>query len=94
MDTKIPEIDELKIKENIEKYSSEKLIEMIVAHRYLHLFEGSCILAMHELARRRSIGDELPFEKMIEEKLAALPKLEFAKSLNFNSLIQMFGKKK
>lgn len=96
-DEKVEElkVDEESIKQNIEKYASEKLADMIVAHRYLGIFEGTCIIAMEELVRRRNAGDNFQYEKYIETNMATLPKLEFTKTMNFNSLIQMFkGKKK
>lgn len=93
-DLDLTKIDEIKVKENIEKYTSEKLADMIIAHRYLGMFEGSCIIAMEELASRRGAGDTFHFEKYIADNLATLPKLEFAKVLNLNSLIQIMGAKK
>jgi hypothetical protein len=86
-------IDKEKIKDNVEQYSSIKLCEMIVSHRYLGLFEEACVIAMEELARRRAAGDDFQFEKYISDNLETLPKLNFPKVWNLNTLIETLRKK-
>ena len=65
------------VKANLSKYSSTKLAEMIITHRYFQASEEIAILAMEELARRRADGDSFAYENYIEENLATLPKLDF-----------------
>lgn len=70
------------IKDNITSYSSSKLADMIIAHRYLILSNELCEIAMGELSRRRMAGDDFDFEEYISLGLKGLPKINTA-SQNF-----------
>lgn len=73
---------------NIKALSNEKLCEIIVASRYLNLFKEEAILAMKELAERRSSGDSFAYEELIENQLKQLPdfKKNFSKDILTGSL--------
>jgi hypothetical protein len=66
------------IKNNIPKFSSEKLCEMVVSDRYLGFNREAAILCMQELSNRRINGDVFNFEDYIEEEFNKLPKLDFS----------------
>ena len=88
------DLDEEKISQNIEKYSSNKLADMIIAHRYLGLFKGACLLAMEELNKRREAGDTFAYESYIAEGTSSLPKLDFSKGISMATLMEMAKKAK
>ena len=69
-------LDVEKIISNIGKYSSEKLCEMIVCNRYFNFNNELTIHCMKELSLRRQNGDDLDFEKRIEDLFSELPKLD------------------
>jgi hypothetical protein len=75
---KIVPLDMEKVKTNIPTFSSVKLCEMIVCHRYFGSYKEISILCMEELARRRIAGDNYNFEDYIEESLKQLPPLSFS----------------
>lgn len=82
--------DEEKILVQLDQYSSAKLAEMIVAHRYLGISETICVAAMQELGKRRAAGDDFDFETFIAENSSTLPKLEIkVPSMDLSSLLQM-----
>jgi hypothetical protein len=62
-------------KENLPLMPNEQLCEVIVAFRYLGTLKEEAILAMTELAERRTNGDIFEYEKRIEEILQSLPKI-------------------
>lgn len=73
-DNDIPIIE---IKQKIPQFTSAKLCKMIVTSRYLGFakeLEKDCML---ELAKRRSDGENFPFEKTIEDDLKSLPAIHF-----------------
>jgi hypothetical protein len=82
------EIDIEKIKKNINKYSIEKLCEMIVCDRYfkLNYVEVTC---MEELAKRRVDGEQFDFESYIDNKLKELPEIE--SNYNIFSLLKQIA---
>jgi hypothetical protein len=63
---------------NVLKFSSEKLCDIIVSHRYLGFNEEASIVCMEELANRRQSGDEFKFEDFIESKQKELPEINFS----------------
>lgn len=65
------------IKNNIPKYSSQKLCEMIVCDRYFGLNQQISIACMEELGKRRINGDNLDFENYIDKTQRELPQLNF-----------------
>jgi hypothetical protein len=67
-----------KMKNNIPTFTSEKLCEIIVAHRYLGFNEQAAVLCMQELASRRSSGDTFQFEQYIEECQKDMPEIQFS----------------
>lgn len=71
------ELNEEQIQKDLSKYPSEKLADMVIAHRYLGLFKQTCVLAMEELAKRRENGDDFNYEGYIDTNIATLPKLNF-----------------
>jgi hypothetical protein len=66
------------VKENLPKYSSQKLCEMIVCDRYFGCYKAIAIMCMEELAARRTAGDEYNFEDYIDKAFNELPKLDFS----------------
>jgi hypothetical protein len=70
-------ISEEEILKNINTYSIEKLCDIIIANRYLGMFNKLHIPCMEELSRRRASGDMFPFEDYIENNIKDLPKLDF-----------------
>jgi hypothetical protein len=66
------------IKSNIINYTSHKLCEMIVCHRYLGFNQEVAIMCMEELSNRRVKGDNFDFESHIDQCLADLPPLNFS----------------
>jgi hypothetical protein len=67
-----------KIRDNLPKYTVEKLCEMIVADRYFKFNDEIQVMCMEELARRREAGDPFEFETYIETSLKELPVLSDA----------------
>jgi hypothetical protein len=63
-------------KKQINSYSSQKLCDMIICQRYLHLDLNISILCMHELASRRIAGDDFDFEGYIDDTSNSLPSLD------------------
>lgn len=63
------------IKTKIPSFSSEKLCNMIVCHRYLSVSSEISLFCMEELAHRRINGDSYPFEEIINSNFNKLPKL-------------------
>lgn len=86
-------LDVNKIKQEINQYSSHKLADMIVSHRYLRVSEEACIIAMEELNNRRESGDTFDFETYITEQLSSLPKFNFSIP-NFGELLSTLKGKK
>lgn len=70
----------INFKLNITTFSDFKLCEIIVSHRYLGVLKDEALVCMHELARRRKIGDDFDFENYIEIELKKLP--SFKSDLN------------
>jgi hypothetical protein len=89
------QLDLDKVRENIPKFSSEKLCEMIVCDRYFGMDQQISIMCMQELATRRIQGDVFPFETYIDQSLAQLPVLNFVMPDLRTTLSQMakMGKK-
>lgn len=76
------------IKDNIVNFSSEKLCQLVIAHRYLKYDEELSILAMEELGKRRVSGENFDFESYIENCLSQLPPLKF-NLLDLRSIISL-----
>jgi len=83
------EMNEDEIKDNLPSYSSEKLSDFVISHRYLGLYEKLSVLAMEELSRRRIAGDNFKYEDYIEKNLKELPVLNFEMK-NINNIIASF----
>lgn len=75
-------LEEFKL--NINKFSNEKLCEIIVTHRYLGIMRDEAICCMEELAARRVAGDVFKFEDRIKELLEGLPKID----LDLNKILK------
>jgi hypothetical protein len=75
------------IKNNIPIYTSQKLCEMIVCHRYLGISEEISIACMEELGKRRSAGDSFDFEGYIESSLKTLPVLNIGSGFDLRDLL-------
>lgn len=67
--------------------TNERLCEIIVAFRYLHILEQEAKDAMVELASRRAAGDPFDFEGHISKTLQSLPKIK----LDMKSIMNMPG---
>lgn len=70
-------ISEEDLLKNIHTYNIEKLCDVVIAHRYLGMFNKLYIPCMEELGRRRAAGDTFPFEDYIDNNIKDLPKLDF-----------------
>lgn len=64
------------VKNNLPKYSNEKLCEMIVCDRYFGFEEKIAPICMEELAKRRVAGDAFDFESYIDQAYKELPVIE------------------
>ena len=64
------------IKNNIPKFSSHKLCEMIVCDRYFGFEKSISIPCMEELSKRRDNGDNFDFENYIDNSYNELPQLQ------------------
>lgn len=76
-DEEFEELTEEEIKQKLPEFTSVKLCDVIVAHRYLGFYKNLFVPCMEELAKRRIAGDSFNFEKYIEESLNDMPKLNF-----------------
>jgi hypothetical protein len=70
-------LDLNKIKNDLHKYSVQKLCDMIICNRYFNLNNEITVMCMEELSRRRDAGDIFDFERYIEENSKELPELDF-----------------
>lgn len=82
------DIDEKEIIKQVIGFSSEKLADVIVMHRYLGLYPTLSTAAMTELATRRTKGDQFNYEEYIIKHLSTLPKL----IINVNNVSNLFQK--
>ena len=69
---------------DIQKFSSQKLCEIVVASRYLGMARPEAISAMEELAARRAGGDSLAFEEEIASLLGKLPDYKQAAGIDLS----------
>ena len=72
-------LDMEQVKDNLPKYSNEKLCEMIVCDRYFGFGQKIDIMCMEELAKRRAAGDTFAFEEYIDKSFKELPVLNLNK---------------
>lgn len=77
---KTVEVDILALNEDevigkIGEFSSEKLADIIIMHRYLGIYASIASAAMIELATRRENGETFEYELYINEKLVEMPKI-------------------
>jgi hypothetical protein len=82
---------------NLKQYSNDRLCEVIVSYRYLGIMRDEAILAMEELAVRRSNGDEFLYEQRIEELMKDLPQInvdlnQIFKQINLTDLMKNIKK--
>jgi hypothetical protein len=75
------------IRKNINTYSSQKLVEMIVCDRYFGCYREIAIICMEELSRRRTGGDNFHFESHIDNGLKELPDLNI-NGINLRDVLQ------
>jgi hypothetical protein len=80
-------LDVDKIRANISNYSSQKLCEMVVCHRYFGCYQEVAVICMEELANRRQSGQTFPFEDYIEEQFKKLPELKLS-GINLRDVLQ------
>jgi hypothetical protein len=80
-------LDSDTIRNNIGNYTSEKLAEMIVCHRYFGCYQEVAVICMEELARRRQIVQTFLFENYIEEQFKKLPELKLT-GINLRDVLQ------
>jgi len=73
-----PEVNVQEIIDNLSKYDSKKLCDIIICYRYLSLNKDLSILCMEELGKRRIIGDNFDFENYIDKSQKDLPTLNFS----------------
>lgn len=60
---------------DLKSFPSEKLCEIIVAFRYLHILKEEAVQSMNELSLRRLNGEVFNYEEFIDNALKELPKL-------------------
>ncbi len=70
------ELDLIKIKNNIQNYTTEKLCEMIVCDRYLKINSDLSTICMEELGRRRDTGENFNYEDFIINAQKDLPVID------------------
>jgi hypothetical protein len=88
------DFDVNQFKANISSYSSKKLCEMIVCHRYLGFAQEAAVASMEELGKRRLAGDSFDFESFIENSMKELPALNFTGIPDLSTVLnQAIGKK-
>lgn len=59
----------------LHKFPSERLCEIIVSFRYLGMLKEEALQAMQILAERRGQGDKFDFEAHIDKLMSELPKI-------------------
>jgi hypothetical protein len=75
MKNKPTSIDIGSVKKNANKFSSQKLCEMIACVRYFGMNTDLSVICMEELASRRLAGDLFAFEEVINKCYNELPPL-------------------
>ena len=70
------EINETDAIDNLSAFSSEKLADIVIMHRYLGLYADLATAAMKELAVRREHDEVFEYETYIKNHLDRLPKLK------------------
>ena len=75
MKNKPTTIDTGSVKKNVNKFSSQKLCEMIACVRYFGMNTDLSVICMEELAARRLAGDTFSFEEVISKCYNELPPL-------------------
>lgn len=61
---------------NVDKFTDTKLCEVVATFRYIGMMKEEALASMVELARRRMLGDDFPFEQKIDEIYNSLPKIK------------------
>ena len=61
---------------NLSKYSSECLCNIIICDRYIGIGKDIAIIAMEELGQRRVNGEQFEFETYIDKTFNDLPKID------------------
>ena len=77
LNEELSKLNEDEVINSLEKYSSQKLSDMIISHRYFGFYPKIAEAAMSELSSRRINGDNFDYEEYIEENFNKLPKLNF-----------------
>lgn len=80
------ELSDEDFKKNIPAMSNDKLCEIIVCFRYLGLMENESVLAMEELAGRRTNGEIFEYEKRIDDLAVDLPSI----NLDIQKMLKSF----
>lgn len=75
MKSKPTTIDITSVKKNVNKFTSQKLCEMIACVRYFGMNVDLSVICMEELANRRLAGDTFSFEEVINKCYTELPPL-------------------
>ncbi len=78
--------------QDLESCSSEYLSTIVASNRYLKINPQMEILCMQELAKRRSNGDNYPFEEKIEEYVKQFTPIETNIPEIFSMFSGLFGK--
>lgn len=80
--------------ENINKFSTKKLCEIIICNRYLGVYADLITKCMEELSKRRENGDDFNFEEFIETEMNKLPNISiaFKKTNSIEDLFKMISK--
>lgn len=93
-DSDFSELTEDELLKNISTLPSVKLAEVIIANRYLNLYQELSLKAMEELGQRRIAGDSFQYEEYIETNMKDLPKIDFTFPQIASLLDQLKGFKK
>lgn len=80
--------------QDLESCSNEYLSTIVASNRYLKINPKMEILCMQELAKRRSNGDNYPFEEKIEEYVKQFTPIETNVPEIFSMFSGLFGKSK
>jgi len=82
-------LSEEEIIKGISDFTSEKLADVIVMHRYLGIYADVATAAMEELAKRREGGEKFEYETYINAKLDDMPQITI--NLNqYSNLLKNF----
>jgi len=69
---------------DLQKYSMQKLCDIVIVAQYLGSLNKEAISCMEELARRRAAGDPFNYEEVIADGVKKLPDFKINLKSKFN----------